>query len=195
MPSDLPRDAAAELDDVLERLGNLLGAHTRQRAAEHGLKEVQLRALVYLARCNRFSDTPVALADFLGLTKGTVSQTVAALESKGLLRKRGDPVDRRVVHLDVTKRGEAVAMAGFPSDPLVAARQQLGSDRVRALAAELRELLRGIQRASGNATFGVCQTCRHLQEEGPRTFRCGLTQEPLVPADTLRICREHASDS
>ena len=67
----------------LERLTRLM------RAGEHegGLNPAQWEALRYLARANRFSRTPAALADFLGTTRGTVSQTVIALERTGHLTR------------------------------------------------------------------------------------------------------------
>ena len=44
--------------------------------------------LFYLNQANRFSNTPQALTEYLGLTKGTVSQTVLVLESR-CRRSRG----------------------------------------------------------------------------------------------------------
>ena len=41
----------------------------------------------FIARANRFSRTPAALADYAGSTRGTISQTLIALEQKGLVRQ------------------------------------------------------------------------------------------------------------
>jgi DNA-binding MarR family transcriptional regulator len=59
------------------------------RAGEHegGLNPAQWEALRYLSRANRFSNSPIALTRFLGSTKGTISQTIEALERKGFITK------------------------------------------------------------------------------------------------------------
>ena len=67
----------------LERLARVM----RAREHEDGLNPAQREALRYLARANRFSNTPGALTRYLGATKGTISQTVMALERKGLIAK------------------------------------------------------------------------------------------------------------
>lgn len=56
----------------------------------------------------------------------------------------------------------------------------------------LETLLRRLQQFNKGHTFGECRTCRHLLREGEKQFRCGLTQERLVSAETVQICREHA---
>ena len=60
----------------LERLARLM----RAREHEDGLNPAQWEALRFLSRANRFSNAPGALTRYLGATKGTVSQTLMALE-------------------------------------------------------------------------------------------------------------------
>lgn len=179
----------ARLFALIERLGNLFRNQARAFALAHGLVDpVQLAALSYLARANRYSNTVAAVVDYLGLTKGTVSQTVALLERRGLLRKRSDPTDRRVVRLELTPKGLQLARR-FHRQLLL---NKLGVDGVRlaALETDLEALLRAIQRAHGGRSFGVCQSCRYFQRQGAE-FRCGLTGEALSRAQIVRICREH----
>ncbi len=47
-----------------------------------------------------------------GMAKSHVSLSVATLESKGLLRRRGDPEDRRTVHLELMGEAEDIACQG-----------------------------------------------------------------------------------
>lgn len=166
---------------LLERVCALFRAQLRRVSTEHGLKLVQLEALVYLSSANRYSNTPLALTEYLALTKGTVSQTLKALESRGLVTKIADEHDRRVQHCVVTDEGAAVA--------LEALRLPTGGDAPH-LESALRDVLRALQRTGDTRTFGVCNTCIHHQVEGPRT-RCGLTGEPLRKAERTKICREH----
>ncbi len=175
--------------DTLERLCTLLRTDVRQRGLPHGLRPVQVEALLYLGRCNRYSDTPLAVTEFLGSTKGTVSQTLKVLEREGLLTKSADSEDRRIVRLRLTPAGRKLseALAIPPTLEQALVDDPVSTDR---LSAELRRLLTGMQRAAGHKTFGTCHTCRFFSREASG-FRCGLTEEPLTTADSMLICREH----
>ncbi|BAU47107.1 MarR family transcriptional regulator [Sulfurifustis variabilis] len=140
--------------DRFERLAHLLVTETRRAAAAHGLVPVHVEVLGYLARCNRYSDTPGAVTEYLGLTKGTVSQTLALLNARGLVRKQADARNRRVVHLELTRKGHAVLerVTLPPAWRRAAARLEQG---VPDLALRLETMLRELQRAHGGRTFGV----------------------------------------
>ena len=79
-----------ELFNLIERLANLLRQETRLEGQSLGLQPIQQEALYYLSTCNRYSDTTLAVTEFLGLTKGTVSQSLKILESKALISKVKD---------------------------------------------------------------------------------------------------------
>ena len=99
---------------VLERLAALLQQLVREDAARHGLLPVHLQVLGYLAQANRYSDIPIAVASYLGITRGTVSQTLAMLERKGLISRSGDDRHGRRVHLKLTTTGEEVLAGTWP---------------------------------------------------------------------------------
>jgi DNA-binding MarR family transcriptional regulator len=177
--------------DYLERLCNLLRVQARAAGAAFGLLPVQLEALRYLHSCNRFSDTPQAVTEYLGQTKGTVSQTLKVLESKGLVTKVADAADRRVVHLDVTSRGRRVLAETAPAPAVRGAFASLSeSDRDRVRDG-LEVLLMAVQKQHGGKTFAACITCR-FNRETPEGHLCGLTGEKLTSPELERICREHA---
>lgn len=182
---------AMELHDYLERLCNLLRGQARRAVADLGLQPVQLEALNYLSRCNRYSNTPLAVAEYLGSTKGTVSQTLKVLESRGLVDKVTDVADRRVVHLVLTPRARELLAGAVPATILRQAAAGPEGPDIKVLVAGLRLLLRRIQAANGHRSFAVCATCRY-NERNPNGSRCGLTREPLSEPDLNLICREHA---
>lgn len=177
------------LFDLLERLSSLTRVWFREHPMLADLQPIQLSALMYLGRCNRYSDTPLAVTEYLGLTKGTVSQSLKALESKGLLVKQPDARDKRSVHLKLTEAARALLDAVTPPDFLVAAAQRMGADAAE-LEGLLLELLRNIQRGEDVPGFGLCRTCRFHQTVAGGAF-CGLTQEPLERREIELICREH----
>ncbi len=175
---------------VLERLCALLRAEARAQGAADGLLPVQLEALHYLSQCNRYSDTVQGLSEFLGQTKGTVSQTVKVLESRGLVKKKFDTDDRRVVHLKITPAGRRLIAMLVPAQPLVAALRRSPDGHVESLAETLLALLRSIQQAEQARSFAACRTCR-FNELSNKGFRCALTGETLTQPETELICREH----
>lgn len=175
----------------LERISHLLRADARRAGDHSGLQPVQLDALHYLSICNAYSNTPAAVADYLGLTKGTVSQTLRVLEGYGYIEKRQDSKDRRVVHLLLTEQGQELVDNSIPPKTLENGLARL-PERVREqLGASLRQTLEAMQQANHLRPFGLCIRCRHNTALGMSRFRCELTQEILGPAQEQRICREH----
>lgn len=176
--------------ELLERLGALLRAEERTAAHAFGLQPVHVHALHYLDRCNRYSDTPAGVTAYLGVTKGTVSQTLLVLEGKGCLVREADAHDRRQVRLRITPAGRKIVRACVPP-PLL---RDVPADTFGPeTEATLSNLLKVLQREGGNGTFGLCRTCVHFREHamGDR-HQCGLTGEPLTERESGLICREHA---
>lgn len=180
----------SEAHDLIERLCNLVRADVRAVCNEYGMRPVQLEALGFLTQCNRYSDTPQAVAEFLGLTKGTVSQTLKVLEKKGLLRKQSDTRDKRLVHLKPTARGRRLVERTVPAEALTLGIENLSSSESQVALVSLRNILRSVQQANELKTFATCNTCRFNQKRKTGYF-CELTREPLTEQDIVLLCREH----
>lgn len=71
-------NAALEAAHLIDRLDRL----ARNGEVSGDLNPAQWEALRFVSRANRFSRTPAALAEYLGSTRGTVSQTLIALEKR-----------------------------------------------------------------------------------------------------------------
>jgi len=176
--------------DLIERLCNLVRADVRAVCNEYGMRPVQLEALKFLTQCNRYSDTPQAVAEYLGLTKGTVSQTLKVLKKKALLRKQSDTRDKRLVHLKPTARGRRLVERAMPAEALTLGIDKLSRSESQVTVESLRFLLLSIQQANELKTFAPCHTCRFNQKREGSYF-CELTQEPLAEQDIVLLCREH----
>jgi len=172
---------------LLERLAALIHQGVRDDASAHGLKAIHVQILGYLARANRYSDFSIAIAEYFGITRGTVSQSLALLERKGMLQRRADPRHGRRVHLELTAAGRAVVESGW-AQQLECVLVKQGVDEAH-LAKLLGVLLSGLQHHNQQRPFGICHDCAHFIRavEGSR---CGLTGEPLGAEQTSRICRE-----
>lgn len=177
------------LFDLFERLTSLMRVWNRQHPLLADLQPIQVSALLYLARCNHYSNTPLAVTEYLGLTKGTVSQSLKALEGKGLIVKTQDARDKRSVQLQLSEPARELVAAIAPPDFLLEALEQMG-EQAQQLEQLFGNLLRLIQRNQDVPGFGLCHSCRFHQQRDGLPF-CGLTEEPLAPADAQLICREH----
>jgi DNA-binding MarR family transcriptional regulator len=176
---------------MLERLCRLM------RAAEHegDLNPAQWEALRYLGRANRFSNSPGALTRHLGATKGTVSQTLIALEKKGLVVKAPRAQEKRSLALRLTEPGTAMLMRD-PWQRLVAGIDKLGPKTRKRLGKGLRELLQGELVRGNFRSFGVCRSCRYFGEKAAEAeaggpHRCLLFNQPLSASESRQICVEH----
>jgi len=175
-----------EHEELLLRFARIVAAEGYGR----GLQPVQWQALTYLSAANRFSRTAKALTAWLGQTKGSVSQTIIALEQKGLVSRRPDRDDQRVVRLELTDAGRA--MLGAPPPSMGASMlSRLSGDERDAFMALVSKMLVGTIRKQGGRPFGQCRTCRHFEvaaEQG--SYRCALLDVPLSDEDSRHICYE-----
>ena len=176
---------------LLERLASLLRSESRNLLLKHGLQPVQFDALYYLSICNRYSDTPMSVTEYLGQTKGSVSQTLKVLEKKGLIVKTADSCDKRVAHMAVTEEGRQLIKTVLPSPLIAAAGDVLGNEDLAVINSSLSSLLRTVQQANNFKSFGQCDSCSHNIKSDNDGYFCGLTKEPLTKIDIELICREH----
>lgn len=105
-----------------------------------GLNPAQWAALRYIAGAAPGPCSVIAFARHHGTTKGTASQTVTALEKKGLITRVRDEGDRRSVRL----RPTAVGLALLEHDPLNALTAAIGllpPEQQNELAAAASEVL------------------------------------------------------
>lgn len=155
-----------------------------------GLSDREWMALRFLARANRFSRTPTALASFLGTTRSAASQITASLQSKGLMVRKPSAEDRRSIALCITGEGERF----LERDPINGLRDQLValevSDRSR-LRDSLRRVLDGLDAAKRRHHADVCSQCMFLVESGEgkdRHFKCRFFRKSIAPKDTMLLC-------
>ena len=73
-----------------------------------GLSMREVHVLLFLAN-HPGQDTARDVAELRGLAKSQVSQAVEVLTGRGILARRADGEDRRIVHLDITEAGRPLA--------------------------------------------------------------------------------------
>lgn len=177
--------------ELIERICSVARAELRAQGGDSHLQPVHLQALAFIDRANRYSNTPQVLAEYLGSTKGTVSQSLLVLYRRGLVNRDADPQDRRVVRLSLSPAGRQWLTPPPLEGDWVKALTDVPEDQIATALDVLSQALANLQRARGGRSFGVCHSCRHFRRESQDRFRCGLTGEPLSTSDSEKICREH----
>jgi len=152
-----------------------------------GLTQAQWIALRFLSRANRFSRNVSGFADFHGTTRGTASQTVKSLATRGYLARTRSERDARSVRFDLTTSGRKM----LESDPLLAlvdAVNKLSGASQGRTASSLREIMDNLARDRALPVVGVCAFCGHLDATGKDGFRCRLMAESLDASELEEIC-------
>lgn len=166
----------------------------RRQAAAEGLSAVQAQVLGLLAY--EGSMEIGALAARLALTPATVSDSVAALEHRNLVRRKPLPSDRRRVGVEATVRGERIGRT-------VASWAELFQDGIADLSpAEKKVLFRVMIRIilslleKGTIQQArMCVTCAyfrpHAHRDAARPHHCALVGIPLGPTSLRIECPDH----
>jgi DNA-binding MarR family transcriptional regulator len=186
----LPRRIAVGL----HRLGMALRSQTWQEAAGRGLTPTQGQILALLRGRDgvRLGD----VAQSLGASAASVSESVRVLVGKGLVHKARDEDDGRAVVLRLSAAGtrEATRAAHWP-DFLVGAVEALGPEEQRTLLMALVKMIRTLQERGEIPIARMCVSCRffqpdvHADPESPH--HCAYVDAPFGPRHLRLDCDDH----
>jgi len=150
------------------------------------LNPAQTAALSYLARANKYSRSPSLVAEYLGTTRGTASQSLKSLQKKGLIQERRSETDKRSISYDLTEDGWSLMSKERTADKAI---ESLSDVDKAALEATLTKALTAILRGRGQKEFGQCKGCRHHAPGAPNAT-CMLLNVSLEPHEAEQICQE-----
>lgn len=167
-----------------------IGRSARGDDTGAALTAAQWTALRFFDRATRASRTPSALASFQATTRGTASQTIKSLETRGLLRRHRSDSDGRSVCFEVTAPG-ADMLTQDPLRHLTAALARLDADDRAALARALPVLAADLAARRGATAFGTCDDCAHFECRGAGAY-CACMADDLAPVDIGRLCARFA---
>lgn len=156
----LPR----RLRDGLERLASVLKADQWSAANAVGLNPTQAHVLSFLAGRGEAGLRVKAIAEHLGVTQPTATDSIAALERKGLVAKGLDASDARAVAVRVTQAGrDAVKAIGLSTMATDTALASLSAAEQADLLLLVVKLIRSLQIAGALPEQRACVTCRHFR--------------------------------
>lgn len=101
-----PGPPAPEVERLLREVALIMRQRGRMHLSSFGITPPQFDALLELVR---HGDMAMGdLCDRLSLASSTVTDLIDRMERSGFVQRSRDPLDRRVVRLQVLARGEAV---------------------------------------------------------------------------------------
>lgn len=185
--------ASAQILTGLLKLSLVLRHEAWQASGQRGLTPTQSQVLSLLVSRGPMSVSTVAR--HLAVTKGTASEAVSTLESKGLLRKEPDANDGRALMLRLTRkgRGEARRSIQWP-DLVLAAVDSLPGTEQGAFLRGLTALVRSLQEQGAVPMSRMCAQCRFFTPNRyparRKTHYCGFLQEAIGDAELRLDCDE-----
>jgi len=153
------------------------------------LNPTQRAMLGYLGQANRFSKSPSHVAEYLGTTRGTATQSLKSLHHKGYVTERRSEVDKRVISYELTEAGRE--MSGTTT-PIETALSSLGKKDRQTLKQALQGVLLTVLATNKGREFGLCKNCKHHQGRDNGAY-CALLNVVLTRDEVEQICHEQIS--
>jgi len=182
-----------QIATAFERIALFWRSNQWSVAKEYGLNPSQGDVL---QRISRQPERAANLAQRLGVTQASLSDTISALVAKGLAERRPDPGDGRARRIEATGQGRALAavMPDVP-EPLDAAIARLGDADRGALLRTLSLIIRSLQEAEAIPIQQMCLTCRHFRphvhDDPARPHHCGFVDAAFGDGCLRLDCADH----
>jgi DNA-binding MarR family transcriptional regulator len=197
LPPDQPLDKKVTIG--LAKIGIALKQQAWAEAGGRGLNPTQGQILALL-RANPDGLRLGALAEQLGVTPATTSDSVTSLQRKGLVTKEPTAGDGRgvVVRLTPTGSREAAAAAAWP-DFLLEAVSELSTDEQAAFLRALVAMIRTLQEKGRIPVARMCVSCRFfrpfMHDDPVRPHHCAFVDAPFGDGELRLDCPDHITAS
>jgi DNA-binding MarR family transcriptional regulator len=190
--ADQDQPLATRVVAAMDRLARGQRSHRQAIASRHGLTPLQLDVLSTLATSPPPEPLVGLLAVELGVAQPTVTDSLQALERKGLVTRGRDPIDGRRTRIDLTDAGRALVELVASGDRHLVQEVATLPRNDQETALELLLTLIGRQLDAGVIDVArTCLTCRFHQPVPEGNHHCTLLDMPLPRADLRLNCAEH----
>jgi DNA-binding MarR family transcriptional regulator len=152
------------LREGLDRLATVSRGDLWSATSASGLNPAQAQALTLLAGRSASGLRVKEVAAHLGVSQPTATDTVAALERKGLVTRQADPADARATIVRAADAGQ-MALAGLAKEPsaLGSALALLAPGEQANLLRLTIKLIRNLQIAGAIPVQRMCVGCAHFR--------------------------------
>ena len=194
---ETPKDPTSidnRISEGLTRIAIAMRSDEWSKAEKAGLKPTQLAILEFLA--GRDSARVKEIAAHLGVSQPTATDSIAALERKGLVAKASAHGDKRATAIRITAEGKAAF--GFVSPIETAAMEaarSLSPGEQEGLLLSLVKMIRHLQEADAIPIQRMCTSCRYFrpyQHSGAaKPHHCNFVNAAFGRNELRIDCRDH----
>lgn len=177
----------------LERIAQAFRVLLWTESKEHALSPIQVQVLIFLLHHGEGKRKVSYLASEFNMTKATISDTVKALEQKGLISKEYTERDTRSYTIHLSDKGKDIAnQTSLFTRELRAPLGELGADDKENLLLSLIGIIRHLNKVGVITPQRMCFTCSYYRPgpDGQGHF-CQLLNQSLAPAELRVDCPEH----
>ena len=190
-------DIVTRLREGFERIALVLRSDLWSAAGEAGLNPTQAQVLGFLT-ARPPGIRPKEIANHLGVSAASVTDTLNALDRKGLVSREADPADARAVAVRPTAEGLRLnrSIAAAASQVAMALAQLSPAEQASLLLAQVK-LVRSLQLADAIPVQRLCVTCRHFRPNAhpgaAHPHHCAFVNAAIGTEDLRLDCGEHES--
>jgi DNA-binding MarR family transcriptional regulator len=178
---------------ALEKISEVFRVLLWTEAKEHNVSPIQMQILIFLKYHTSDKQRRIAfIAKEFNLTKATISDSVKALEQKGLIKRETDTVDSRSFNFSLTEKG--MKLTGVVENftvPLDIAISSLSQDQKNYLLSSIFDLIFRLNSQGIISTQRMCYNCFYYGGNRAEYHFCNLMQAPLKFDDLRLECPEH----
>ncbi|MDJ0598391.1 MAG: MarR family winged helix-turn-helix transcriptional regulator [Crocosphaera sp.] len=184
----------------LTKIGMAIKSHAWQDAELQKLTPTQGQVLSLLRSRRNVGLRLSEIAEGLGITSATASDTVRVLVDKKLVQKGKAEDDGRAIAIKMTEKGEnkADSIASSP-DFLLNALDELSCEEQAIFYQGLTKILRKLQENNEIPLLRMCVTCHFFQEnlkpESDKPHYCKLVEEFFGDRNLKIDCPEHIAQT
>jgi DNA-binding MarR family transcriptional regulator len=175
--------------DLVAELLIHVGRAARSEDGRSELTAAQWTCLRFFASANGSTRTPSGFASFQATTRGTASQIVRSLESRGLLTRRRSRHDGRSVRFDLTETGRAM-LAKDPLRDLIGVIDGLEHGERERLLETLSRVAAALSGRRGAPAFGTCRDCSHFAPGAGKGY-CACMAAELATEELDKLCASY----
>ena len=178
---------------ALERISQAFRVLLWSESKEFSLSPIQVQVLIFLLHHSEEKRKVSYLADEFNMTKATISDTIKALDQKGLIKKVAEPHDTRSYVIHLTKKG--IDIAGKTSvftRELQIPIDKLNPDDKENLLLSLIGVIHHLNKAGVITIQRMCVTCIHYKPASNKNPHfCKLLNKKLEGSELRIDCPEH----
>jgi DNA-binding MarR family transcriptional regulator len=182
--------------DGLERISSVMRSDMWAAAHELGLNPTQAGILALLASRSKAGIRVKEIAEHLGVSQPTVTDSISALEDKGLVQKLRSTGDARSTLVQITAPGRKMAISISRSgSEMLAAILSLTVHEQSHLLLSLTKLIRNLQQQGAIPVQRMCMSCKYfrpnIHRDAKHPHRCAFVNAAFGLRDIRLDCSDH----